>query len=271
MSWHAAPIAFVLRRLGFVRSSVGFVKLSAGLGVADVRDTYRRSVLGPLWATIGLGIQVLAIGLVFGILFGADLATYLPFLVISLVLWSLITSSITEASGVYPASERFIRQIELPSFFPVTRLLSRTTVTALHNFALVVLVVAFYPQEWNFQSLLAPFGLVLLVGNLYWVVTLLALAGSRFRDLGPIIASLVAVSFYMTPIIWLPSAIPANIADVLLTYNPFFHLMEIVRGPLLGSSPGLQSWIVAVVMLVCGNILAWFAAKRFWWRVVYWL
>jgi lipopolysaccharide transport system permease protein len=271
MAWRAALVAYILRRLGSVLSPVGFVKLAARLGVQDVRDTYQRSVLGPLWTTIGLGIQVLAIGLVFGILFGADLATYLPFLVISLVLWNLITSAITEASGVYVASERFIRQIELPSFFPITRLLSKTVVTALHNLVLVVLVLAYYPQQWNFQSLLAPFGLLLLVGNLYWVVTLLALAGSRFRDLGPIIAALLTVSFYVTPIIWLPSAIPANIADILLTYNPFFHLMEIIRGPSLGSSPGLQSWIVAVVILILGNLVAWFAAKRFSWRVVYWL
>lgn len=258
-------------RLSFMLSPAGFVALAAGLGLQDVRDTYQRSVLGPLWTTIGLGVQVLAIGLVFGFLFGADLTTYFPFLVISLVLWNVVTVAINEASSVYLSSERFIRQIELPSFFPVVRLLSKTSVTFLHNLVLVLVVLFVYPQDWTAQVLLAPLGAILLVSNLYWVAALFALVGSRFRDLGPIVASLLTVSFYLTPVIWMPSGLPSELVDILLPYNPFFHLMEIVRGPLMGYSASPLSWVVAIVMAIAGNVGAWYVARRYWWRVVYWL
>lgn len=252
-------------------SSGAFVRLAAGLGAQDVGDTYQRSGLGPLWTTIGLAIQVLSIGLVFGFLFGADLTTYFPFLVISLVLWNLVTSSLTEASNVYISAERLIRQIEIPFFFPLGRLMSKNVITLFHNFVIVALVMVFYPQEWTAEVLLAVVGILLLVANLYWVVTLVAVAGSRFRDLGPIIASLLTVSFYVTPIIWMPSSLPTKLAEVLLPYNPFFHLMEIVRGPLMGYSVGVESWITAGTLVLVGNLLAWLVARRYWWQVVYWL
>lgn len=258
-------------KLFTVLTKKGFVALSIGLGLEDVRNTYQRSALGPLWTTIGLGIQVLAIGLVFGFLFGADLTTYFPFLVVSLVLWNLILSTLTEASGCYVESERFIRQVQTPFFFPLARLLSKTVITFLHNLVLVFTVLIVYPKDWTAAVLLVLVGLVLLVGNLYWVVVLVALGGGRFRDIGPIVTAIFTVSFYVTPIIWMPSALPPEITEVLLPHNPLFHLMEIVRGPLLGYSPEPQSWLFAGVMVVVGNAFAWLVAKRYWWRVVYWL
>ena len=249
----------------------GFVGLSIGLGIQDVRNTYQRSALGPLWTTIGLGIQVLAIGLVFGFLFGADLTVYFPFLVVSLVLWNLILSTLTEASGCYVQSERVIRQVQIPFFFPLARLLSKTVITFLHNFVLVITVLIVYPKDWTAEVLLVLVGVSLLVGNLYWVVAVVAFGGGRFWDMGPIVTALLTVSFYVTPIMWMPSALPPGITEVILPYNPFFHLMEIVRGPLLGYSPEPQSWLFAGVMMVVGNAIAWLVAKRYWWRVVYWL
>lgn len=245
--------------------------LALGLGVQDVKDTYQRSILGPLWNTVGMAIQVLAIGFVFGFLFGADLTTYFPFLAVSFVLWNLIISTVTEASGAYVAAERFIRQIEMPFFFPLLRLVSKSLIGYLHNFAIVVVILFVYRADWSAGVLWVVAGLALVVGNLYWVVALVALGGARFRDLGPIVASIMTVSFYVTPIIWMPSSLPPELADVLLPYNPFFHLMEIVRGPLLGYSPDPQSWIVAVILMAVGNAIAWLVVRRYWWRVVYWL
>jgi lipopolysaccharide transport system permease protein len=224
-----------------------------------------------LWNTIGLGVQVLAIGLVFGLVFGADLTEFFPFLVVSLVLWNLIVSSISDSNTAYVSAERFIKEIPLPYYFPLIRLLSKNVLNFIHNIAIIVLVMIVFPKEWGWNLLLVLPGFVVLVGNLLWSSTLAALVSSRFRDLPPIITSLLMVSFYVTPIIWMPQSLPVEFRDVVLTYNPFYHLMELVRGPLLGYSPALENWLVGIGLLVIGNGIAWWLARRLWWRVVYWL
>ena len=252
-------------------TTLDFLRISGGLGLQDVREAYRRTTLGPFWSSAGLGLQVVAIGFVFGVLSAADLSEYFPFLAMSLALWNLVVSSLSEAPSVYVASERFLHQMQIPYFFPLVKLLSKTFMIFLHNLLVPLAVIIVFPPEWNFGILWGVVGLALLIGNLYWLVTLIAIAGARFRDLGPIVASVLTLMFYVTPIIWMPSTLPPEMVGGLLPYNPLFHLMEIVRGPLLGYPPAPESWLVAVGLMALGNMAAWFVAKRQWWRVVYWL
>ena len=60
----------------------------------------------------------------------------------------------------------------------------------------------------------------------------IGMVSARFRDIPRIIASLAEVVFLITPIIWTPDLLGPRIY---LAYgNPFFHMIEIVRAPLLG-------------------------------------
>src|ERR1700733_9642855 len=50
------------------------------LGWDDIRQRYRRSVLGPFWITLSMGIFLLLLGVIYSRLFHMDLPTYLPYL-----------------------------------------------------------------------------------------------------------------------------------------------------------------------------------------------
>ncbi len=58
---------------------------------------------------------------------------------------------------------------------------------------------------------------------------------ARFRDIGPIVASIMQIAFFLTPVIWQPEQLGEH--AVYLPLNPFFTLIEIVRAPLLGTTP----------------------------------
>ena len=80
----------------------------------DVRQHYRRSLIGPFWITISMGIMVTALGLLFSTVFNTNLADYLPFLATGLVIWSLIASMVNEGCGTFINAESIIKQIKLP-------------------------------------------------------------------------------------------------------------------------------------------------------------
>ncbi len=108
-----------------------------------------------------------------------------------------------------------------------------------------------------------------------WVVDGLAvclLLGSfcaRFRDVGPIVGSIMQIAFFLTPVIWQPEQLGRH--AVLLPFNPFFALLEILRAPLLGKVPTSETWLAAVLysLLLCG--VAWLLFVRARGRVAFWI
>lgn len=241
------------------------------LGWQDVRQRYRRSALGPFWITLSMGVMIATIGIVFGQIFNSPLEEFLPFLTIGMVLWSFIAAVVTEGCIGFIAAEGIIKQLPLPLFVHIMRMIWRNFIILGHNiviFPLVLLAVG-KPLEWT--ALVSIPGLLLLVLNLSWMVLMLAILCARYRDLPQIVASVLQVVFYLTPIMWLPKLLPARAGLYLLDLNPMYHLLEITRAPLLGQLPSSSNWMVAIGMAVAGWVFALIVFGRYRRRIAYWL
>src|SRR3989338_10164686 len=66
------------------------------LAYQDIKLRYRRSVLGPFWITISMAVTVYSMGFLYSHLFHIELSQYYPFVVASMLAWSLISSVIIE-------------------------------------------------------------------------------------------------------------------------------------------------------------------------------
>src|SRR5437763_7286524 len=60
------------------------------LGLNDIRQRYRRSLLGQTWITLSLLATIAAIGVTYSTLFRMDMREYLPILTANLIVWGLI-------------------------------------------------------------------------------------------------------------------------------------------------------------------------------------
>ena len=239
------------------------------LGWQDIRQRYRRSVLGPFWLTLSMGVLVGALGFLYGMLFKFDVAEYVPYLALGFIVWTLIAGVANDGCNVFISAESIIKQVGLPLSIHVYRLIWRNLLMLFHN-ALVYVVVAAVFGVWpGWAGLLALPGLVLLCVNGLWVVILFGIVSARFRDVPPIIGSIVRICFFVTPIIWMPELVPARAAVV--DINPFYHLVEVVRAPLLGEVPALESWLAVLGMAFAGWILAFAFLRRYRWRIAYWV
>ena len=98
---------------------------------------------------------------------------------------------------------------------------------------------------------------------------LLSLICTRFRDVPPIIASLTQLLFFVTPVMWKPELLGQR--QFLMTLNPFHHLLEIIRAPLLGIAPGWENWAAAVLFALAGWAITFTCFARFRKRIAYWL
>src|ERR1700761_8930013 len=241
------------------------------LGWQDVRQRYRRSALGPLWLTISMGVMIATIGIVFGSLFHSPMTEFLPSLASGIILWSFISTVINEGCTSFIASDAIIRQLPIPLFVHVLRMTWRNVIILGHNLLILPIVFVAVGKSVHPVILVSIVGFALLTINLLWMALILGAACARFRDLSQMVGSVLQVVFYLTPIMWLPKSLPANVSVYLLDFNPAYHLLEIVRAPLLGYAPSAMNWAVSGVFAVVGWSVALIFYGYFRRRIAYWV
>lgn len=245
--------------------------LAGMLGWQDVRQRYRRSALGPFWLTISMGVMIGTIGIVFGQIFKSPMTEFLPFLSAGMILWGLISSVVTEGCVGFIGAENIIKQLPIPLFVHIMRLMWRNLIIFAHNLAILPIVFLAVGKPLEMTALLSIPGFILVVLNLAWVALILGIICARYRDLPQIVSNFLQVLFYLTPIMWMPTLLPQRAGIYLLSLNPLYHLLEIVRAPLLGHLPSAQSWLVASGLALIGwgmTVAIYTSYKR---RIAYWL
>jgi len=252
-----------------LREAAALWRLCWTLGMLDIRLRYRGSVLGPFWLTISTGAMVSAMGVLYSELFHISLHEYLPFLTVSLVLWGFIATLFAEACTGYTVNEAMIRAIRIPFALYAARTVLRNLLVLAHNIVVVVAVDLFVWTGPGIDGFLALPGLALWLIDAFAITVLLGALCARFRDIPPIVASVVQMAFFVTPVLWKPQLVGPY--QWLLPVNPFYDLLETIRGPLLGEIPTAATWLAALgySILLCGA--SWFLFARVRGRIAFWI
>ena len=244
-------------------------RLWSRLGWHDIRKRYRRSVLGPFWLTLSMAVMVASLGLIYGTLFRLDLEGYLPFLAVGLATWTFIASFLSEGCVSFIELEPLIKNVRIPMSVHILRVLWRNLIIFGHNIV-IFCVVALVFRVWSGATgLLSLVGLALLLVNAGWIMLLLGMVCTRFRDVPPIVGSVIQLLFFVTPVMWKPELLGDR--RYLMVLNPLHHLIEIIRAPLLGQTPGWESWAVAGLFALAGWVFTFVCFTRFRKRIAYWL
>jgi lipopolysaccharide transport system permease protein len=244
-------------------------RLAWTLGWLDIRLRYRGSLLGPLWLTLSTAVMVTSLGVLYATLFHMNVHDYLPFLALSQVLWSFLATQVAEACTCFTAAEGIIRTVRMPLFLHALRSLVRNALVLGHNVIVIVGVDIIFNVWPGWHAMLCIPGLVLWTIDSLAVALLLGAFCARFRDIGPIVGSVMQIAFFMTPVIWKPEQLGRHI-DV-LPFNPFYALLEVVRAPLLGTTANLPTYAAAVIYSVLLCVLSALLFARARGRLAFWL
>jgi ABC-type polysaccharide/polyol phosphate export permease len=246
------------------------VRLGWLMGVQDYRMVGVGSRLGKAWPTIGLGIRVAFIGLVFGLVLNTSRGEYLPWLATGWAVWGMMSSAITGGSSAFSASRGYMLAIPMPKEAFMVRILVKELLLFTQNLSLVFAVVLL------FQVPISPVLLLLIPGLALTAVFLLGLGMilgplvAKFKDFGPFIASIVGVMFFVLPIMWKPSSIESSLAHLILGLNPLYHYLQIVRLPLLSEVPTDLNYLLASLGAVLFLAIGLWVMNRTRNKIVYW-
>ncbi len=242
------------------------------LSVLDIRLRYRGSILGPFWLTLSTAVMIGALGFLYSHLFHTDIHTYLPFLSLSLVCWNFIQTLTSEGCTCFTSSESMIRAMRMPLSLHAARVVVRNVLVLAHNVIVIVavfLIMGTVPGLYSFTIIPA---FALWIVDAVSISLLLGVLCSRFRDIPPIVGSIMQIAFFVSPIIWSPTILAhRGLGIVLVKWNPFFALLEIVRGPLLGSPFEAGTWLIAIGYSTILVSLAAASFTRARPRIAYWV
>ena len=234
-----------------LRQSYDRLGLAWALARHDIVARYRGSILGPFWITLSMGLMVLGIGFLYAELFKQDIKDFMPHVAVGIVFFGVITGIINDGCETFINARHMLAQTALPMFNFVWRTVIRNLLNMAHHMLIIVVVLALSGYWRVSQPHIAALGLILLVVNCAWISMLVAILSARFRDVPPIVGSAMQFAMFMTPVFWTADRFPSR--HSLLVLNPFNHMLDVVRSPLLGKPTDPLSW----ALLLCLALVGW--------------
>ena len=240
------------------------------LGWRETKRRYRRTVFGPFWTTVGLALFVTCLGLVWANLWNRDPKVYLPYLTSGMLCWVMFSTICMDGCVSFIVSEKLLRQLRISYTLLACANVWRNAVLFFHNLTIYVLVCIYAGLPVTWATLLVVPGFALFCLNAVWITMLLGSLCARFRDIQQLCGTLLQISLFLTPIFWSPDQLTGRTA-VLAQLNPMYHLIAIIREPLLGKAPELSHWLIVILITIIGWTLTIQMLTRFRQRIVYWL
>ncbi len=231
----------------------------------ELKARYRGSVLGFFWSFINPLLLLLVYSFVFTVIIPrgeiADLEPYAVFLFCGLLPWTWFSSSLSDGANVLIINGNLIKKVLFPAeILPVVAVVSNM-VHFLFGLPILFAFLLFYSvplrlSELIWFPLLLSVQFILTLG----LATVLAALTVHFRDIKDLLANVLTLWFFITPIIYPMSAVPAG-GRALMDLNPFAHLVISYQEILFYDGPfGHWKWLLAlafagVVLFLTGYAL----------------
>ena len=213
--------------------------------VRDLRQRYLGSLWGGAWALLQPLLTLAIYAVVFVEVLKVRLpeaagAGFVPFFAAGLWPWTAFAESLNRGMAAIPDNAGLLGKVALPSSVLVAAPISTSFLVHGVGFLGVLGVLAALGQGVSLSGLpTAALMFALLYGLALGLGLLLAALQVFVRDLAHVVAQLLSLGFFLTPIVYAREMVPARFADW-LALNPLTAFVEGVRAPLLGA--GTATW-----------------------------
>ena len=238
------------------------------LGWHDIRQRYRRSLVGPFWITISMAMMIAGLGYMSNGILNQRTDDALPYISAGIIVFYFISSLINEGCSVFIETSRSILQIKSPFSIYVYQVVWRNFMIFLHNITIYGVVAVIYRVNPGYTAFLAILGVLAIIVNGFFLTFTIGGLGARFRDVPLICTNLMQVAFFLSPVFWRSSQAQHQL---FVELNPFYYFLESVRMPLMGEAPPLWIWAVIVAITFANALVSILFFARIRARISYWL
>lgn len=241
--------------------------------MSDLRARWRRSFFGVFWSILQpLGLTLL-LAVVFSRIFNTDITLYAPYILSGMIVWEFVVGSIVGGSLAFVQADAYIKQVGHPlAIYTLRTIISGLAVMAMASTSLLCWVLIVMPQNFG-VTWLAALTIVPILGLIAWPwATIMAYIATRFRDLPHALGLVLQAMWFVSPIYFEESTFRRGDLHALLDYNPIYHVLQIIRAPLLkGEWPTLTNYAYALGTALVLGCIALYIGRRSENKVIYYL
>jgi lipopolysaccharide transport system permease protein len=251
-----------------LKTLLRYRQLIAALTARDLKARYRGSVLGFFWS---LANPLLLLG-IYTLVF----TTFLPqqvvkpyplFLFAGILPWTFFAAAVLESTSSITANAGLIKKVMFPAeALPLVVVLSHLVHFALAIPILLIALVAFMllgQVTISATILLVPVLMLVQTAFVAGIAMTVASASVLFRDLRDLMANLIQLGFFITPIIYLIDRVESRPLRALLRANPMTPFVVAYQDVLFfGHLPGLADTLLMILYAVASLGVGMFVFDR---------
>ena len=230
----------------------------------EVATQYVGSLLGFIWTFINPLVLIFVFWVVFSVGFKVKPTNNVPFVVwltAGMAAWFIFAEIVNGSAGAVVSNAHLIKKTLFQSqILPVVKIASCLVTHSVFLLVLIGLIV-FQKMPFSFyylQFLYYLLGMCVFALGFGWTVSALNVF---VRDVGQIVAVIIQVGFWATPILWDISIMPLKV-QMIFKLNPMFYIVQGYRESFIYFSPfwrhpyqTLYFWVVAIIVLVTGALI----------------
>ena len=188
---------------------------------------------------------------------------YAVFLFVGLTGWGFFANAINTAIPALLGTGPLMKKIYFPSYAPVFGAVIGVIIQSGIEIALVFVVLAAFGNA-GLSWLLFPAWALLFVLFSSSLALILSIANIYFRDLAHIVAVVLGLLFYATPILYVDTLISSPKLHAVVMANPLSRFIDVFRSNLYSLSAGsASSWVAIVAWTAACCALAWWVFTRY--------
>lgn len=252
------------------RKGFGRGRFAAGLAWESLFSRVRLTSLGIVWLVIQPLVWVLTMVVLVQPNIALQSNLYPAYVAAGVVLFTGLTTMLAGGAQVFTREKGRIQNVPLPLSLFAFKTVILASMEMLATLPIILGAMIFSAVAVSVSTLWILPGLALFFLFGLGAILILGTAAARYPSIVLITQSLLRMMLFVTPVFWVPGT-DRDLRFLIAHYNPLYHLIRVVRDPLLGLAPGPLSYTIAtitsIVTLVAGVIF--FA--RFRERIAVWL
>lgn len=238
----------------------------------DIRLRYRKSVIGPFWITLSLIFMVAGLTIMFGVILKRDLYDYLSYILVGIIFWSYLSTSLIESCGAFASEKDLLHHTKLPYAIYIFRVFYRNIIYLIHHILILMIAYLFFFNAHINFTLVSVFYFVLSLLIVLNLQALIAVFSLRYYDTQPIVQNVLQLLFFLSPIIWHLEDISDHQFILLLEqFNPFFHIVLSFRGLIDARYLDSTSLALLILLLFSLTVTNYFVFKKTYKKITLWI
>ncbi len=225
----------------------------------EITLRYKRTYLGFFWSLLNPVLTGLVLLIAFNVFMRFEMKNFALFLMAALFPWTWFSASVTMSTNALTSNVSLIKKVIFPKQFLLFAIIAAQLVNFIFSLPVLIGLVIYYGNGPTLNWLIGiPVLVVVQFAVIYGLALIVSIANAFFRDLEYLIAVLISLLFWMTPIVYPLDAVPERYR-VFLAMNPVTYLIQAWRELFFNNTINWHylsiSLITAAVVLIAGLLV----------------